>query len=271
MSLLEPRSRKISLALCALFALLLASCGGQVTGGGGASTGTPDQISGTGVVALLITDAPSDEFDAIEVTVSRIELLGDERVEIFSGLVTFDLLQLERFSKLLVVADGIPPGPFDKIRMTLEELVLVREVDDGRGGVTREEMRPSLPGNGKLDLLPRESFTVPQGEMLPIEIDMDARRSLHAHESGNGEYRFRPVVFVKIVRDMGEIRKFARVNGIIRRLSEDRLLLCSLDTYFEEGKELTEDGRTRRKGRGGGGWHPGTPTPTGTSYATPNP
>ena len=101
----------------------------------------------TGTVNILFTDAPTDDFSAINVTLSRIELIpfndedsdadsdaeggdGDDsdsdrpsrRATLFTGEATFDLLQLENFTSLFSVTPDVPAGEYRKIRLTVSGL-----------------------------------------------------------------------------------------------------------------------------------------------------
>jgi ABC-type glycerol-3-phosphate transport system substrate-binding protein len=64
-------------------AFLTAGCGG----GGSSGSGSSAAPAGTGSVAILLTDAPSDEFAEINMRVVRAELLSDSggHVTIFDG------------------------------------------------------------------------------------------------------------------------------------------------------------------------------------------
>jgi hypothetical protein len=209
--------------------LWLSACG---NGGGGGST-SESASSGTGTVAVLITDAPGSEFDEINVTVIRIELLSDTgRVTIFEGEKTFNLLQLSEVSKFFIVAEGVPAGPYDKIRMTLSDLELVRK---NHQGDMIETFHPKLPGNGKLDLNPRMSFSVVQGETLLLEIDMDAKKAIHIVGTGSGKYQFRSVVFVRIL-DPGVLGKIIRLEGTVAdEPGDDEFKLCLAEQNLQNG------------------------------------
>lgn len=209
-------SYPVTLAIVVLGTALSMACSGGRT-------------TATGTVGVFFTDGPADGFSAIEVSVSKIELLGQRRVVIFEGSETFDLLQLQNFSNLFSIAEDVPVGSYDKIRLTLDDLVLVREVDDGMGGTTTEEIHPKLPGNGKLDLNPRGSFLVVPGSTLLVQIDMDAQKSIKITKAGASEkILFRPVVFVKVLGQPDETGKLARVHGTIREFpTADTLVLCS--------------------------------------------
>lgn len=173
----------------ALVALTLGSCGGS-------GSGSPT----AGAVGIVLSDGPSEEFSAIELTIRRIELLGDsERTTIFEGDKTVDLLQLADHGELFSLDEEVPPGTYDKIRLTLADpggVSLVRSAPDG---TILETIHPDMGGNGKLDLNPRGAFEVVPGGTLLVQLDVDAEKSIHIHATGNNRYRFRPVVFVDIL------------------------------------------------------------------------
>ncbi|MGI9344301.1 MAG: PKD domain-containing protein, partial [Gammaproteobacteria bacterium] len=198
-----------------------------------AGPGTGGQPSGPqlGTVGIVITDAPSDRFDRILATITRIELLGDDGpVIVFDGIETIDLKALASFSELFAVAD-VNAGSYEKIRLTVTDLELVSLNDDG---TVDESIRPKLPANGKIDLNPRGSFLVTDGGSLVIEMDFDVKKSIKIHSGGNGKYHFRPVVFVRVLDDV-EAGRLSRIFGRIGRVDADtgRFELCQ--------KELMSD------------------------------
>ena len=217
--------------LFSVFALTLwlAACGGS---GPGANRTSASASSGTGTVAVTMTDAPGSDFDEINVTVTRIQLLSDTgQATIFEGNKTFNLLQLSEVSQFFVVADGVSPGPWSKIRLTLSDLELVRKDDQGN---VIETFHPHLPGNGKLDLNPRTSFFVVPGGTILIEIDMDAKNSILAVGTGNDKYQFRPVVFVRILEG-NALGKIIRLQGTVAELGDDEFKLCLTDSNLQNG------------------------------------
>lgn len=192
-----------------LTALILLGCGG-----GGSST------PGTGSVAILLTDGPSADFDEINLTIKEIRLLGgDQQVVIFEGEETLDLLELKNHADLFALKHGIPEGSYEKIRLTLSDVALIKKDKDGN---ITEEHHPQLPGNGKLDLNPRGSFYVSADETTSIQVDIDADKAIHIKQTGNGKYQFRPVVFVdivdhlqsgKLIRHTGKVYSIDTVNN----------------------------------------------------------
>src|SRR5210317_1352099 len=118
-------SRLVMLFAISVVTLFLFACGGGGSGsGGGVTTVSP---AGTGTVTLLITDGPSDDFDAINLTVVKAELFSDSgKVTLFSGKKTFDLLQLKNVTEIFSVTH-MPNGTYNKIRLTLTSIELVKK------------------------------------------------------------------------------------------------------------------------------------------------
>jgi len=201
--------------------ILLLGLGLSACGGGG----TSGAVDGMGSVGIVLTDAPSDEFQAINMTIVEILLLPDDDdappVSVFSGEQTVDLLSLRDHAELFAL-DDVPAGRYEKIRLILKQ-------PDGLELVTLDGAShyPSLPGNGKLDLNPRGDFSVQPGEVLYLQIDVDADKSIHVRQTGNGRYQFRPVVFVDIIDDRFS-GKLVRRTGYVEALAADysRFALC---------------------------------------------
>jgi hypothetical protein len=111
--------------------------------------------------------------------------------------------------------------------MTLTEIELVKRDADGK---IIDTVYPKLPGNGKLDLVPRGDFVVRPGETLLLQIDMDANKSIHIVGTGSGKYQFRPVVFVDVMSE-ALFGKLVRVHGVIEDIdgSDQEFKLCQTD------------------------------------------
>jgi hypothetical protein len=201
--------------------LLLAACGG----GSGDADGTP--ALATGSVAVLFTDAPTDDFCQVRATVTGIDLLSDggASASLYTGERTVDVLAMRNFSDFFTVDPAVPIGTYSKVRLTLADLALVECDADGVPEPEPDWDHPNLPGNGKLDLNPRGGFQVIGGEMLVIELDLDMEKSLHVHETGNGTWQFRPVVFVTIRPDDEHL---VRVYGAARNVGATSFELCPI-------------------------------------------
>ncbi len=222
--------RFVSSAL-ALSALLVLGC---ESGGGSGGPAVP-----TGSVNVLLTDGPTDDYTAINLTVAQIDLLGrkkrkkddddddrddddDEksgRYTLFSGTATFDLLKLENYSTLFSISPDVPAGTYKKIRLHVTEIELV-ERDTGAS------VFPRLPGNGKLDLRSRDALLVEPNSALVLQIDIDAKKSVHIKTKSDGTVRFRPVVFVTAGTapptppPPQDESKLVRVQGFINRIDQ---------------------------------------------------
>jgi hypothetical protein len=223
--------------LLVAFCLAVTSCGGGGGGGGGGgiTDGSSSGVTTTaesGTVTLLATDAETDQFSEINLTIVKAELLSNEGSEVlFEGTKTFNLLALADVTEVFSITE-VPTGEYDKIRLTLTLIELVFHDD-------REPVYPKLPGNGKLDINPRGVFRVGPDESLTIEMDFDAEKSLHIVSQGSsGGFAFRPVVFTKKVT--GEFdTKLIRQQGIIRELDgvTGTFLLCLPEEGIPEPDE----------------------------------
>jgi len=237
--------RYMSGLLLLLFAsLMLSACNGG-------SGGDTKAASGTGSVAFLITDGPAADFDEVNVSVQRAELFCDSgHITVFEGNKTFNLLDLADDGRIFAAGDNIPAGSCSKIRLTLSQIELIQR--DDAGNIVLQEY-PKLPGNGKLDLVPRGSFYISPGETVVIQIDMDANKSIHIVETGSDKYQFRPVVFVDVIG--GQFPgKFLRVHGVIGDIDDtaQKFALCksaaapaeSLDSDYEGCIDVSVTGDT---------------------------
>ena len=213
---------------CLGLAAALASCGG-----GSGSGDSSDNIQGKGTVGVLLTDMPADPelFASINATIEKVELMGSEdngRVVLYSGgSETFDLLRLRNEAIPLTFKDDVPAGIYCKIRLTLSDLELVMTDDAVQNSGYDLTYHPRLPGNGKLDLVTRDCFNVLADEVVTLQLDMDAGKSIHVIENRNG-FNFRPVIFIDVV-DQTFDSKLVRLTGEITEVDRDgqALLLCN--------------------------------------------
>jgi len=226
MTVNKPRSiettlRSVGLALAAATALTLTACGGGSSSGDTTPPASQPPAPTTGTVGVLFRDGPTHDFCQVLASVERIDLLGAAGpTNIFMGPETIDVLAMQNYSDVMAVATEVPVGAYEKVRLTLSDLALVP--CDSEAAVEH----PKLPGNGKLDLNPRGEFQVVGGETLLIQIDMDMEKSLHVHQTGNGKWQFRPVIFVDIVPDG---QRLVRVFGQVRDVNGMTFELCPLE------------------------------------------
>jgi hypothetical protein len=211
--------RPTLLGFAAVAAVSLSACGGGSSndGNGGAIGGGDPPTLTTGTVAVLMTDAPTDAFCHIYARVESIDLLGTSGTptNVFVGPETVDLLAMRNYTDFFAIDTAVPIGSYEKVRLTLSDLALVECDGTGNPEPEADWEHPRLPGNGKMDLNPRGMFEVIGGETLVIELDMDMNKSLHVHQTGNGRWQFRPVIFVTISPDDSKlVRVFGRVGDV---------------------------------------------------------
>lgn len=233
------------LALAVSLATLLAS----LSGCGGDSRTKVVVTNGTGTAVVVVTDAPSDEFLQIWLTVTKVELLGaNGPFTLFEGRRVLDLLALRDDVRLLSLGHDVPAGDWSKIRLTVEDIELIRRVAEGDvegeevacpadvipgDGFVCESIAPRIAANGKIDLGPRGPISVRPGELVFLQLDIDAVKSIHIHETGSDRFQFRPVVFVDAFTLSAPPRP-VRIEGTIEEidLATQKLLLCGTHRVF---------------------------------------
>lgn len=232
--MLGRRSSCLSALLLTVLCVATVACGG-----GGSTSGAVAVNGGTGTVVVVVTDGPVDpsEFSHIFVTFTGITLLGDDgQVRIFDGNETVDLRDVEDTSTLLSVGRDVPEGDYEKIRLDVAEIELV-SAHDGSSSF------PKLPP--KIDLNPRGGFHVEDGELVLVEVDMDAGKSIHIVETGNGGLRFRPVIFVDVLTGADD-GKLVLLEGEVEQVGAAGFLLC--DTHSVSREESGVRAMARRSG-----------------------
>ena len=220
-------------ALFALLTLALVASACSNGGGGGESS------VGGGSVGVLVTDSPSDEFCGMPITVTEVTLISDERhVTIFEGYEIADLLALRDNSRLVSVGRDVPAGTYSKIRLMVDDIKLER-CDETGAVIETIDVQQSSP---KIDLNPRGGVVVAPGDLVLIQLDVDAEKCIHVHRTGSGsaKYKFRPVVFVDIFTGSLPDR-LVQLSGYIAELDLDgtRFQLC--DTHWVSRPEDEPD------------------------------
>lgn len=228
MSTFTPTAQGRMPILFLLFAAVsIAACGG---GGNSGSAGDAPAVQPppptTGTVGLLITDKPSTVFSEIKFNILEAVLIGDDGQHLFfQGSEPVDLLELENFAEPVEFGE-VPAGIYTKLRLYIDDLVLVRKED---GAI----FTPAVPANGKIDLLAPDGFSVLPGRTLYAMVDMDADKAFKV--SGNSHnYRFRPVVkpeFFNGTPEGGLPDKLARLEGVVAlKYDATRFRLCDHET-----------------------------------------
>ena len=223
---------KILLAGLFAFSTMLVSCGG---GSDSAGDSTGDVVAAEkGTVTLLVTDAPTDDFKEINLTILKAELLCDGgKEELFSGLKEFDLLQLTEVTEIFSISE-VSAGYCNKIRLHLSQVVLVPKDE------SKPDIYAKIPGNGKLDLLSKSDFYVGPDNPLYLQLDFDAKKSIHI--KGKADYNFRPVVFIKVVEGKFDT-KLIRQRGTVENLDgeSEEFDLCLIEAEIQPVPRYQDD------------------------------
>lgn len=229
-----------------LFTFAVVACGGG--GGGGDSSSTPAAPAtgtggsvgngGTANLKIVLGDGPIDRYDGFLLYIERITLLGadgQENVVLRDTPSVVDLLQLRNITELLVDEDVVA-GTYSKIRLNVSK---IEAINRGEDGAVIESVDVDVPANGKVDLNPQGEFDIEAGEDLVVEVDVDLDRSVKVKENGNGQLKFRPVVFIRIL-DGSERIRLTRLFGQIDNISADGFDLCQLEALADE-MDLPDD------------------------------
>ncbi|MGC8811932.1 MAG: DUF4382 domain-containing protein, partial [bacterium] len=166
---------------------------------GSSNLSSSAESSGSGTVAFFIADAPTDYYEHIWITITEVSLIpvdkSYEPVVVFQSNkgLTLDLLEYRDEDYLLTIKKDVPAGLYAKIRLGIRDISV-----EPKDGAPCSNLEIKLP-SGKIDLNPREPFTLSAGSKLSIRLDIDANKSINLHKAGkSGKCIFRPVVFVDI-------------------------------------------------------------------------
>lgn len=233
-------SRGFHSLLLAASCLVLAACGGSGSSSATDDTSDGTENGGTGSVAVTLGDNPDEVYDEILLTVSGLELIGDDApITLLDESITIDLLALDAATELLAIAPEVPAGRYNKLRLLVSNIDL--NTLDADGNVETSEQARVL-ANGRVDLNPRGPFSVTDGGSVLVQLDMDAGRSFKLTQTGSGQTLFRPVVFVDILGD-ADLQRVSFLHGTINRLGGENddagFELCDL-------RPLTGGGLSRR-------------------------
>ncbi len=148
-----------------------------------------------GTVQVLLTDAPIDNIAEANVTIERVELVGEAGVVVLMEEdVTYDLLELQNGVTAELAEGDVPAGEYHQIRLIVQEEAVV-VFDDGSDSTLKI---PSGAQTGVKLNLPG-GFEIGEGaEEATVVLDFDASESF-VQAGASGKYIFKPVVKVENV------------------------------------------------------------------------
>ncbi len=160
--------------------LLVAACGG----GGG----TSGQSTSLGSVALLVAEERTDaEPTSVAATLTEVALVprgGGPRVVLF-GSTAGQEVDLSREDLLVSLAEGIEPGQYDKVSVSLAGFRFE--------GADCQDIEVVMPA-GEINVVAEDALVVSPGGTLSLRLALDVDKSI---EHGSGVCTFRPVFEVK--------------------------------------------------------------------------
>jgi len=223
---------------------VLSACGGGGGGGSGvtatsssAPPATSSSGSGTGKVVLIIGDDDINDWDQAIFEITEILLIGEDgsHVVILDEMRIIDFLALETVNEVLADAT-VPAMTYTKLRFAVQSITLRKLADpyDPTSEII-DEADVAVP-SGKADVNPQgDHFTVGEDQNLVIQIEIPLEDAIKFHKTGNGNgtWKFRPVIFAKVltVDDPGGL---IRVFGNeVQLLAAIQLLETEADNAFD--------------------------------------
>jgi hypothetical protein len=176
---------RILALMCLVATAFLVGCGGS--GGSSASSNPP---AGDGAMTVHLVDAPTVDYQAINVDIARVDIGGD------SGWLTlampnqvYDLLQLtDGLSETLANGATLPVGHFSQLRLILGPDNTVTLADGSTPSLT-------VPSGMQTGIKMNIDIYVAANEAADVWIDFDASRSIQLHQAGASQkYILRPVI-----------------------------------------------------------------------------
>ncbi len=181
---MRPSLRTLSLlAVPTLTTLALTlACGGSN------STSTQSTPVVTGAASIILTDAPSDQWSAVEVVVTKVTLLNKadhtKEVVAFEGATAkINLVDLDSVGELLATAQ-IPVGTYDALRITIDPASVNLVKADG---TVVPSSQVHVKGASVLVGLSTDLVVTPTGSNA-VQIDFDLGHPLFLVQLPNGDW-----------------------------------------------------------------------------------
>jgi len=185
---LTPRSLTLLALPTGLTALaLLTACGGSSSSGSGSTTTPPPM----GSASIILTDAPSDQWSAVDVVVTKITLVNKadhtKEVVAFQGTTAkINLVDLDSVGELLATAQ-IPAGTYDGMRVSIDpnpaNITLVKA-----DGTVVPSSQIQVVGGTNLWVPLSSDLVVTQGSSNALQLDFDLGHPLFLVQLPNGTW-----------------------------------------------------------------------------------
>jgi|APCry1669188970_1035186.scaffolds.fasta_scaffold03530_3 Domain of unknown function (DUF4382) len=233
---MRPSLRTLSLlAVPALTGLALTlACGGSSK----SSSDTPSLVAPvTGGAAIILTDAPSDQWSAVEVVVTKVTLLNktdhSKEVVAFEGTsAKINLVDLDSVGELLATAQ-LPVGTYDAVRVTIDpaSVNLVTA-----GGVTIPSGQIHVQGASVLVTLSADLVVTAAGSNA-VQLDFDLGHPLFLVQLPNGDWALN--LQVKHRPNTNGMMGMAQMVLRHRRGTVTSVATSSFQLHTDAGNDLT--------------------------------
>ena len=172
-------------AFLALSALTTLAVGLACSGGSKGSTGPSVP---TGSAAIILTDAPSDQWSAIQVVVTKVTLLNKadhtREVVAFEGATAkINLVDLDSVGELLATAQ-LPVGTYDALRITIDPASVTLVDKDGN---TIPSAQVRVAGSSVQVALDTDLVVTPAGSNA-VQVDFDLNHPLFLVQLPDGSW-----------------------------------------------------------------------------------
>ena len=175
------------LAVPALSALALSlACGGGTSG----SSSAANPPVATGATSIILTDAPSDQWSAVNVVVTKVTLLNKadhtKEVVAFQGATaSINLVDLDSVGELLATAQ-IPVGTYDAMRITIDPTSVSLVKQDGT--IVPSTQVHVAAGKDTVQVGLSADLVVTASGSNAVQIDFDLGHPLFLVQLPNGEW-----------------------------------------------------------------------------------
>ncbi|WP_203143469.1 DUF4382 domain-containing protein [Marinobacter mangrovi] len=208
----------------------LAACGG---GGDG------DDAAATGSVSVGMADAPIDNVDEVNITVTGVVLKpagGDKITFEFDEPKSLNLLDLQNGNVASLIEDEeVPAGEYNWIRLMLSDNPDDLNVMIGDAIYTLE-----VPSGSQTGLKLNTGFTVPAGGDAAFTIDFDVRKSLVEPVGNSADYFLKPSLRLIDNIEVGTLTGTVDSSTIIQTECADSQTYAGA-VYVYNGTDVTPD------------------------------
>ena len=232
---MRPSLRILSLlAVPALTSLALTvACGGSSSS---SATPTPTPVA-TGATSIILTDAPSDQWSAINVVVTKVTLLNKtdhtKEVVAFQGATaSINLVNLDSVGELLATAQ-IPVGTYDAIKVTIDKSSVSLVKQDGTAVPASQVV---VTGDTVQVALSADLVVTPSGSNV-VQLDFDLGHPLFLVQLPNGNWALN--LQVKHRPNANGMMGMARLGFRHRRGTINSVGATSFVLHTDSGNDLT--------------------------------